>query len=87
MPMPRVDYKGFEKVAANVRSIMKKNGGVYVLYERGAGFICRKELCAKIQDRMYDEKVFLVGFYRSPLKTTHLVDDLLHELDLQQVVI
>ena len=83
MPMPRVDFKGFEKVINNVRAIIKKSGGVYVLYEKGVGFICRRELCSKIRDRMYDEKVSLVGFYKAPLKSSHLVDDLEYELSLQ----
>lgn len=84
MAYPRVDFKGFKTEVTNARAIISKSGSVFVLHSPETGFIFRKEICDDLEDMVINKKIVIVGYYKKPLRSPDLVEDLEFVLNGEQ---
>jgi len=74
--------KMFSNIVSTARATVKKTKGVYILYKRDYGFMCRKEISFENEKLQEEGKISLVGFYNKISKQS-VIEDLKFELDLQ----
>ena len=80
MAYPKVDFKGFKKEVGSARAILCRHEGVYAFHIPGSGFEFSKEITDRLEDMLENDQARLVGFYKKPLRSPDLIDDLAFEL-------
>lgn len=79
LSIPKNEYRALLRQAER---IIDKEGKVYVLYERGRGFLCRRTISQNSEAMINDKAVFIVGSYTF-MDKERMIEDFECEIELQ----